>query len=166
MTNYQKIDGNIVRDFAQRTLHNLRFIEQQYKLFKTGESKTEVYEVTQLINSMLGLLVFPREKFWNHLKPLTFNKIPNCPFHPHPQAPDLPELIRLTRNGFSHFNLEIPADRGYIYKIKMHNRTKKGVINWHDEVTVFELRKFVEWFIEGIIDSSLLDIDIEKIKAA
>jgi hypothetical protein len=165
VTNYQKIDGNIVRDFAQRTLHNLKFIEQQYKLFEQGESDTEVYEVTQLINSMLGLLVFPRESFWKHLRAMSLSEIPNCPFQPHPAAPSLPELITLIRNGFSHFNLEIPADRGYIYKIQIYNvRNKK--VNWRDEITVFELREFVVWFINGIIDSSLLDTDIDKIKAA
>ena len=169
MTAYmQSDDGTIVRDFAQRTLHNLRFIEQQYKLFRDGQSDTEVYEVTQLINSMLGLLVFPKETFWQYLKPLTFEQIPAdvCPFRKSDKAPNLPELIRLIRNSFSHFNLEIKYGAGYITRIKMHNEKKSGEINWQDEVSVFDLRKFVEWFITGVIDSSLLTKKIEDIKAA
>lgn len=161
-----KIDGKVVRDFAERTLHNLRFIDKQYELFRDGKQPTEVYEVTQLINSMLGLLVFPKETFWNHLKPIKFDKIPNCPFKQHRNAPDLRELIRLIRNGFSHFNLDIKADgAGYIYAIEMFNINKSGTETWRDTVTVFELRKFIEWFIKGIIDSSLLNIPIDKIEA-
>ena len=48
---------DVVADFAQRTRTNLRALE---RLRAQGH---EVFEVTQLINSMLGLLVFPREEF-------------------------------------------------------------------------------------------------------
>lgn len=133
-----KIDGTVIRDFAERTLHNLRFIDEQYKLFREGKQSTEVYEVTQLINSMLGLLVFPKEKFWDHLKPMKFDEIPNCPFNKHQNAPNLRELIRLMRNGFSHFNLNINANEdGYIYSIEMFNINKSGKETWRDTVTVF-----------------------------
>jgi hypothetical protein len=166
-----KIDGTVVRDFAARTLHNLRFIDEHYRLFREGKHDTEVYEVTQLINSMLGLLVFPKETFWNHLKPMKFEEIPNCPFKKHENAPNLRELIRLMRNSFSHFNLEIKAqedkpDEDYIYAIEMYNINKQEKETWRDRVTVFELQEFIEWFIAGVIDSSLLDIPIEKIEAA
>jgi HEPN pEK499 p136 len=48
---------SVIRDFAERTRKNLRTIND---LKAKG---VEVYEVTQLVNSMLGLLVFPRENF-------------------------------------------------------------------------------------------------------
>ena len=48
---------SVIRDFAERTRKNLRAIEDLQA--KGGEA----YEVTQLVNSMLGLLVFPRERF-------------------------------------------------------------------------------------------------------
>jgi hypothetical protein len=116
---------------------------------------------------MLGLLVFPKEAFWDHLRPIPLSEIPPeiCPFKPHHDAPNLQKLIRLMRNGFSHFNLQIKADAQYIYAIQMHNQ-RNGKKTWEDTVTVFELRKFIEWFIKGIIDSSLLDGPIEKIDAA
>ena len=47
----------VVRDFARRTKANLLAIE---RLSASGE---EVYEVTQLVNSMLGLLVLPQQEF-------------------------------------------------------------------------------------------------------
>ena len=45
-----------VGDFAKRTLANLNIIEQEIR-----ENK-DAYEVTQLINSLLGLIVFPFER--------------------------------------------------------------------------------------------------------
>ena len=48
---------DLVRDFARRTRTNLEFIRHARN---HGES---VYEVTQLVNSMLGLLVFPQQQY-------------------------------------------------------------------------------------------------------
>ncbi len=47
---------NFVGDFAKRTLENLKTIE------KAGRDEKTHYEVTQLINSLLGLIVFPKER--------------------------------------------------------------------------------------------------------
>ena len=44
------------KDFVERTLENLKYIEEAEK---EGRS---TYEVTQLINSFLGLIVFPQEQ--------------------------------------------------------------------------------------------------------
>lgn len=46
---------DFVSDFAERTLANLDNIEND-------NSNSEKYEVTQLINSLLGLIVFPKER--------------------------------------------------------------------------------------------------------
>ncbi len=45
-----------LRDFADRTLKNLNYIEKRRRA-------TDVYEVTQLINSLLGLIVLPVEAY-------------------------------------------------------------------------------------------------------
>lgn len=54
-------------ELAKRTIVNLNNIDHQYieqkKAGKTDSEITDVYEVTQLINSFIGLLVIPREKF-------------------------------------------------------------------------------------------------------
>jgi hypothetical protein len=164
--NRSGMDGTVVCDFAQRTLVNLKFIEKHYTKFRKGEEEIEVYEITQLINSMLGLLVFPKETFWDHLKPIALSEIPKKvnPFNDEDNSIDLRQLIRLIRNSFAHFNLDIKAGANYIYAIEMHNRSRNGKINWQCTVSVFKLRKFIEWFIKGIIDSSLLDIPVDQIK--
>lgn len=43
-------------DFANRTIENLRFIED-------GAEQYKLYEVTQLINSLLGLIIIPVENY-------------------------------------------------------------------------------------------------------
>lgn len=45
-------------DFANRTIENLKFIED-------GAEQYKLYEVTQLINSLLGLIIIPVEKYKN-----------------------------------------------------------------------------------------------------
>lgn len=50
MTKYN--EQNFLKDFIKRTLINLEYIQQAEKQGK------EVYEVTQLVNSCLGLIVF------------------------------------------------------------------------------------------------------------
>lgn len=57
---------NITRfkeDMIYRTLKNLKVIDGlQKNQCKNCESKHEIYEVTQLINSLLSLLIIPRER--------------------------------------------------------------------------------------------------------
>jgi hypothetical protein len=56
---------DLVKDFAARTKVNL-------ELVRAAEKGGQIaYEVTQFINSLLGLLVFPQQEF--------FDKIPKPP---------------------------------------------------------------------------------------
>lgn len=67
--------NNLVRDFAQRTRHNLDRIRQL-------ENQNEpVFAITQLINSLLGLLVFPRQEFLNRIPATPVNELEadGCP---------------------------------------------------------------------------------------
>lgn len=94
---------DLLKDFTKRTKRNLAVIEQ---LHRKGE---EVYEVTQLVNSCLGLLVFPKERF--------IQEIPETPLEQlekegwpipkvtgkFPQAKNLWELIRYLRKCYCPF---------------------------------------------------------------
>ena len=98
---------SVIRDFAERTRKNLRTIEDLQA--KGGEA----YEVTQLVNSMLGLLVFPRERFFDQIPQTSLSDleadgwpVPKV-VGDFPQARDLRELIRYLRN----------ADRSLQYRI-------------------------------------------------
>ena len=62
-------EEDVVRDFGERTKRNLCVIEH------LREQGCEVYETTQLINSMLGLLVFPREEYLSRIPKTTFTEL-------------------------------------------------------------------------------------------
>lgn len=159
-------DGTIIRDFIARTLHNLEFIEVQAR--NQGGADGQVYEVTQLINSMLGLLIFPREGFWVHLSARPLHTLPPEfeTLRRATRARDLRQLIRLMRNSFAHFNVKTRSFMGQIDSLVLTNLNDQKQITWEMEITVDELRAFVDWFAYGIIDSTLLDRSIESIQVA
>lgn len=153
MTAYQEIDGSVVKDFARRTLANLHFIEANKK-------QPDVYEVTQLINSMLGLLVFPKEEFWDTISPIPLSDIPSIQkmvirrdTYKDP-CNDLKTLIRHIRNSLSHFRIEFRNDKNYISRIEMSDEYNGQ--QWSAEMSIFDLRDFVVWFVTGIVDGSVM----------
>lgn len=146
---YQK---DFIVDFAKRTRTNLEFIEQA--------KNTEVFEVTQLFNSMLGLLVFPRQSY--------FDRIPETPLRDlvtngwpvikiirgQTQCETLNQLIRMLRNGISHCNVEFIADEARQLtglRIWNHERgDRRHGKNWEAELSIQELRSVAFKFIELI----------------
>lgn len=137
----------IVKDFAERTLVNIRIIEENVKQGK------EAYEVTQLINSLLGLIVFPRERDINQIPeiPLLDLKADGwpCPkfkiFNDRNSVNNLRDLIKFLRNCVAHFNLEFLLSRGNeIDKIHIWNeistRQGKKIKVQETTITIEELR--------------------------
>ncbi|MBQ8985956.1 MAG: hypothetical protein IJ100_01740 [Lachnospiraceae bacterium] len=60
------------KEFAKRTLANLRFIdaeiEKRHEQGIDDKDIHDVFEVTQLINSFVGMVILPKEKFFNSLR--------------------------------------------------------------------------------------------------
>lgn len=160
---------DVVSDFALRTRKNLEAIDA------LAAANGEAFEVTQLINSMLGLLVFPQQKY--------VNKIPKTPLAelermgwPIPkvlgnfqQVKDLNQLIRYLRNAVAHFNIKFIDDgRGNIAVIQVWNMARvKGCDgnwtrdangrfmerkNWEAELGVNELRGIANRFIDLLLE--------------
>jgi len=156
VTNYHTINGTVVQDFARRTLANLEYIEAQ-------RNNRDVYEVTQLINSLLGLLVFPQQRFWERIKPVPLSELPWAEFHMrtgHDRCTDLQQLVRYVRNSVSHFNVDFGRETGEIKQIEMWNynpRTER--VDWRADITVEGLRDFAYHFILGVMDGSFLEND-------
>jgi hypothetical protein len=164
----------VVRDFALRTRKNLEALEALH------ERNDEVFEVTQLINSMLGLLVFPQQEY--------VESIPKTPLKdllqdgwPIPrvtgnfqQVTDLNQLIRYLRNAVAHFNIKFIGDgkdgENNIKVLRVWNmapvRDKQGKIerndegkiieekNWEADLTVTQLRSIANRFIDLLLGSS------------
>jgi len=143
--NYQ----NLVKDFALRTKHNLRALRD------IQNSGKEVYEVTQLINSMLGLLIFPKENYFRSIPRKTTEEllsegwsIPKVVGN-FPQVRDLRELIRYLRNAIAHFNIEF-YDEG-TNKIKgiivWNTPPGSDIENWRAKMSIKELESITEKFL-------------------
>lgn len=146
----------VIRDFAERTRANLRAVEEL-----RAEGK-EVYEVTQLVNSTLGLLVFPQQEY--------VDRIPHTPLEqlkqdgwPIPrirggfqQVSDLNELIRYLRNAIAHFNIEFIGDgRNEIKFLRVWNTNpRNGKRTWEAELSAEDLRKIANCFVDLLLEKS------------
>lgn len=145
---------DLVKDFARRTQKNLEFIER-YK----DDPGSEVYEVTQLINSLLGLIVFPEQRFYNYIPEIPLAELERegwrCPRvrGNYPQVANLRELARYMRNAIAHSNLQFLDDRhsGSISGIILWNENRR-VKDWEVELTIPELKDLTEKFINLILN--------------
>lgn len=146
---------DVVRDFSERTKKNLEAIQH---LRTQG---AEVYEATQLINSMLGLLVFPREEFVNRIPQAPFEDLARAAW-PWPrvrdgfaQAEDLRELVRYLRNAIAHFNIEfLVDDHRQIRGLRVYNTARHGNRTWDAELTLTDLRSIAERFTQLMLDGA------------
>ena len=143
-----------VIDFARRTRSNLEYIEAAEE---RGES---VYEVTQLANSLLGLLVFPREHYMQTVPDTPLSELvergwPDIrPTHGQLPQDTLRQLMRMLRNSIAHCNVEFVADQdSEITGMKVWN-TKGGHRTWQAELTIDDLRTIAFKFVELIENNS------------
>ena len=87
-------------DFAQRTIVNLDAVE------KASDS----YEITQLINSLLGLIIFPKERNWDMRYSTGWNRV----LHKYVVYPKKrmtnSNLMRNLRNAVSHSHIMFEKD--------------------------------------------------------
>lgn len=148
---------DVIRDFALRTKRNLEFIEKEVSI---GNTNADVYETTQLINSLLGLIVFPREEYMSRIRRIPLQELVNDGWAvprvigQYPQAKDLRDLIYKLRHAVSHFNLEFISNiESQISGIKVWNcdMNKKHEIIWVAELEIEELRDIAYRFIDLII---------------
>lgn len=139
----------IVQQFAERTMKHLEFIESHKQT-----QKTDINEVTQLVNSLLGLIVFPKERFSNRLPKTPLADLinegwPNLNFTLDlTNCKTLPHLIEHLRHGVSHSNIRfLGNEQNGIVGIVLWNcdpKTKKKL--WEVRMSTGDLREFVRKF--------------------
>lgn len=141
----------LVRDFARRTLHNLELVREAKR------KGHEAYEVTQLINSLLGLLVLPRERYIESIPAVPLEQLRREGW-PEPvlsgefaDVSDLRDLIRVLRNSIAHFNIEFIADSGEIDGVRLANR-HRGSIRWRATLTLEDLEEITSRFAAIILE--------------
>lgn len=154
---------NLVRDFAHRTRVNLETLRQLQKT----QPDLEIYEVTQLINSMLGLLIFPQQKYIENIPktPLAELKDQGWPIPKvvdnYPQVRDLYELVRYLRNAIAHCNLKFLSDDGkQLRGLRLWNNKTKTVggkkideTTWKAELTMDDIEKITDKFIQLLLEN-------------
>ncbi len=94
-------ENDFIKDFALRTKEN-------YERLESGP-----YEVTQLINSMLGLLIMPTETQYNNIvdnliDPNLLLKLRSCvskDTYPNETPPSLQNICRHVRNATAHCHI-------------------------------------------------------------
>ena len=144
---YQKV---FIIDFAKRTRANLEFIE--------GAADSNVFEVTQLFNSMLGLLVFPQQSYMDRIPETPLHELVNSGWpainviKSSPSFNNLRQLIRMLRNGVSHCNVEFIADhKNQLIGLKIWNHeggNSRNPKNWEAALSIQDLRTIAFKFIE------------------
>ena len=97
--------NDFVKDFAKRTRKN-------YEKAASGP-----YEITQLINSTVGLLIIPKEKQSDAISDTMLNnqllqKMKSCVMvNTYPKSLTLCQICRHLRNAISHSRMEFDAGR-------------------------------------------------------
>jgi len=136
-------------EFIARTQKNLIAIEC------LKEKGVEVYEVTQLLNSMLGLLIFPKERrLYEKIQPKSWDTMVEegwpLPSGDKAHVSDLEELIRHMRNAVAHCKFNLTTDHDEISSIEFRDIPSF----WTGVYDVASLRKFVYMFLDHIQSSS------------
>lgn len=67
---------SILEVFVNRTKINLELIEQEVDKSSKGGMDQNAYEVTQLLNSLFGLLILPEQKYYNELGKIKDRQVP------------------------------------------------------------------------------------------
>lgn len=147
---------DVVRDFARRTLRNVEYIEHA-----SGRHEP-VLEATQLINSMLGLLVLPQQEFFESLPMMGLEGLVDTGW-PIPQVTgdfeqvvDLKQRLHYLRNAVAHFNLEFIGDgTNTIGLLRVWNQDpRSGKTTWKAELSLDDLRGITSRFIELVLRDS------------
>lgn len=92
-----------VKDFVSRTKENI-------------DHGNNPYEVTQLINSLIGLLILPKEKYYERISNRMVDKellekVEKCVIiKPEDKALTLRYIIRRMRNAIAHFHIDFKID--------------------------------------------------------
>ena len=136
-------------EFIARTQKNLIAIEC------LKDISCKVYEVTQLLNSMLGLLIFPKERrLYEKIQPKSWDTMVEegwpLPSGDKAHVSDLEELIRHMRNAVAHCKFNLTTDHDEISSIEFRDIPSL----WTGVYDVASLRKFVYMFLDHIQSSS------------
>lgn len=144
---------NTVWGFRQRVLKNLRFV------CDARDKGADVHVVTELITSLLGLIVFPYEEI-RKSEPTLFKGYKLDALHRKGwpkwtfdigSSDNLHDLVGRLRNAVSHRRLCFSSDSREPEKVDVTFRDRPNEVandNWGTTINAAELQKFVLRFAE------------------
>lgn len=147
---------DIIADFAKRTEANLRTIRR----IASQGGAMPAFEVTQLVNSMLGLLVFPQQRYLARIPETPIADLANNGWPipsvvgDYPQVPNLRQLVRMLRNAVTHCNLEFePGVDNEIEALTVWNtEPRTGKVTWKARLAVADLDAITTKFVALLLD--------------
>ena len=164
--------SDVVGDFARRTKGNLHVIEALAGTHLGKKPEPKVWEFTQLVNSLLGLLVFPQQEWFDRLPETRLADLPErCwqnvritiwerkhkkkgPFKGALKDKTFKELAICLRNSIAHFNAEFEVDaQKEIRRVRLWNIPevdKPHVRDFEVVLDIVTLRQIAMTFIEQL----------------
>jgi hypothetical protein len=157
MTENYSFSRNLTEGFAQRVRKNLDFIIKE-----RGEGK-DVYEITQLVTSLLGIIVFPSEAVaLDYLEGLRLSDLEangwprwNILLDEKGDTRTLGTLIYHLRNAASHRRLSFSSDHREMRKVEIEFEDapkKHAPINWCAKINAGDLKLFCDLFTKRLED--------------
>lgn len=153
---------NLIHDFARRTLANLDAVAH----LRRQNSEIQFYEVTNLINSMLGLLIFPQQAFVNRIPPIPLSELEEQGWAiprvtgKFAQVRDLNQLVRYLRNAIAHCNVKFKAgaEDEIVGLIVWNNDTRRpgSPKTWQAELSLEEIESITRKFVALILSKERL----------
>ncbi len=160
-------EEEFLADFVMRTKENI-------KLCGRG-----TYEVTQLINSMIGLLVIPKERYINLIcddliSSELLQKMLDCvEFDSYSDKGTLKGIVRHLRNAISHSKFDFKAERQPMYDtpLLIHSVTfedhgkEDGIISdFKAVIPLYLLREFLFDFSDALAVKAIKQKEKRKVR--
>lgn len=136
--------------FALRTRKNLKRIDDAYA------AHDDVHPVTQLVNSLLGLVVIPRERHLvsqlgkMDLEVLVASGWPKWTFE-FGSCDTLEDLMRRLRNSIAHGHFEFSSESTDLNAVTISvedYKSRGAVLIWRAKISAVDLKDFCLRFIE------------------
>lgn len=139
-------------DFAARTRANLEFIEKACM-----EGVPGTCNVTQLINSLLGMVVFLNEGKLVPAIPLSqFCSCEDIQAHldDNQDCSKADRFIQLFRNAIAHCRFQAFGPKDNIQSFTMHDQRPKEPIDWKIDITTQGIRDIAFRLVDYVIINS------------
>ncbi len=142
------------KDFISRTLKNL-------------DKHTGSFEVTNLINNCLGLIIIPKQKMNNNISDYNFDEN-NSDYgitqknilHESDSNYSLSNVLRHIRNGLAHGRIEQKSKDKAIVGLRIHDKlNESSPENFVIDFTIEEFRKFAISIAEMFLKQSVNNLN-------